>query len=293
MRTLTLYIDASLHGREVKSLLGQELHMSGSLIRRVKLREEGILLNGMRAFTTARVQAGDVLTVQVGDGPEVPRPRPMPAPLDVVWEDEDILILNKAPGMAVHQSTRDPEELTLENALAAYLPSDVIPHPVSRLDRGTTGLITFAKNGYMHERLRRLLHTPAFRREYRGIAVGAVTPPVGEIALPIGLADGSTYQRAVRKDGAPSRTEYETLAYGNGFTLLRLVPHTGRTHQLRLHMAALGFPLAGDWLYGARDARIGRPALHSCELWLTHPMTGEALHFTAPLPEDMAALMEE
>lgn len=293
MRTLTLPIDERLAGRTVKSLLAQELRMSESLIRRVKLRETGILLNGVRAFTTASVQAGDVLTAEIGDAPDAPRPRPIPMPLEVLFEDEDILILNKPAGLAVHQSTRDPEELTLENALAAYLPQDCIPHPVSRLDRGTTGIITFAKSGYMHELLRRMLHSSEFRREYRGIAAGAVEPPMGAVTLPIGLADGSTYQRAVRPDGAPSRTEYASLAQANGFTLLRLVPCTGRTHQLRVHMAALGFPLAGDWLYGMQDARIARPALHSYELWLTHPLTAEALHFIAPLPEDMAELLQK
>lgn len=137
-----------------------------------------------------------------------------------------------------------------------------------------------------------MLHSPGFRREYRGIAAGAVEPPVGAVTLPIGLADDSTYQRAVRPDGAPSRTEYASLAQANGFTLLRLVPCTGRTHQLRVHMAALGFPLAGDWLYGTQDPRIARPALHSYELWLTHPLTAEALHLIAPLPEDMAGLLQ-
>ncbi len=292
MRTLTMTIGPSLAGREVKSLLSREFRMSESLIRRVKLRETGILLNGKRAFTTARVQAGDILTAEVGDAPGMPRPRPMQIPLHILWEDEDILILNKAAGIAVHQSSRDPEEPTLENALAAYLPGDAVPHPVSRLDRGTTGVMTFAKSGYVHELLRRMLHTEDFRREYRGVAVGAVAPERGLLSLPIGPADGSGYQRAVRPDGAPSETLYETLARSNGLTLLRLVPRTGRTHQLRVHMAAIGFPLAGDWLYGARDARIARPALHSYELWLRHPLTGEGLHLTAPMPEDMAALLK-
>ena len=95
----------------------------------------------------------------------------------------------------------------------------------------------------------------------------------------------------MRDDGAPSRTEYEVLAQNEDFSLLRLVPYTGRTHQLRVHMAALGYPLAGDWLYGTEDKElIPRPALHSYELWFTQPVTGKVLHFTAPLPEDMAAL---
>ena len=293
MRALTLVIEEHQSGRTIKSLLAGELRLSESLIRRIKLRETGILLNGERAFTTAIVHPGDVLTAEIGDAPDAPRPRPMSAPLTVLYEDQDIFILNKPAGIAVHQSDRDPEELTLENALSAYLPPDCIPHPVSRLDRGTTGIITFAKNGYMHELLRRMLHTPGFEREYRGVAAGIVRPAKGEITLPIGFAEGSTYQRAVQPGGAPSRTEYEVLAYANGVTLLRLIPHTGRTHQLRVHMAALGFPLVGDWLYGTRDVRIARPALHSFALRLTHPLTGEQLRLEAPLPEDMAALLRE
>ena len=107
------------------------------------------------------------------------------------------------------------------------------------------------------------------------------------------MAEGSTYQRAIREDGQPARTKYMSLAQNERFTLLRLLPHTGRTHQLRLHMAALGYPLAGDWLYGAEDrALIARPALHSHELTLTHPVTGESIHLVSGLPEDMRRLMD-
>ncbi len=293
MRTLTLVVTDALAGRDIKSLLQRELRISESLTRRLKLRETGIMLNGCRAFTTARVQAGDVLSAEIGDDPNAPRPKPMETRLSVLYEDEDILILNKPAGLAVHQSTRDPEELTLENALAAYLPPGDYPHPVSRLDRGTTGVITFAKNGYMHELLRRQLHTEDFYREYRGIACGNVQKDSGSIETPIGLAENSTYKRAARADGAPSLTEYEVLDRKNGFTLLRLIPHTGRTHQLRVHMASIGHPLAGDWLYGSRHPLIGRPALHSHELHLRHPLTGEMLHIAAPLPEDMASLLQQ
>ncbi|MDR0840806.1 MAG: RluA family pseudouridine synthase [Christensenellaceae bacterium] len=291
MRTLTLYITEALAGREVKSLLAHELRMSGSLIARIKWRSSGILLNGVRVYTNARVRTGDTLVAEVGDDASRPGPAPMQAPLDILWEDADILILNKPADMVVHTSTRGPNELTVENVLAAHLAPGEYPHPVSRLDRGTTGIMTLAKNGYMHELLRQQLHTPAFRREYRAIAVGRVTPPCGRIDLPIGMAPGSTYQHAICQGGAPSHTEYETLQYCDGLTLLRLTPHTGRTHQLRLHMAAVGYPLLGDWLYGTADAnRIARPALHSYELWLTHPLTGEELHWVAPLPKDMQSL---
>ena len=150
--------------------------------------------------------------------------------------------------------------------------------------------MTWAKSGYMHELLRRQLHTDGFQKEYLALAVGEVPEKAGHIRLAIGFAEGSRYKRAVRADGQSAHTEFVVLGRGRGCTLLRLIPHTGRSHQLRLHMAALGYPLAGDWLYGEESPAISRPALHASGLSITHSLTGERLHFEAPLPPDMAAL---
>jgi len=292
MRTLTYTATAADEGRTVQSILRRELACSESHISRLKRREEGILLGGMRCYVTARVKAGDLLTVEIGDLPDG-HIVPMAYPLDVRYEDDDLLILNKPAGTSVHQSTRDPKEITLENAVCHHLGGLISPHPVSRLDRGTSGLIAFAKSGYVHERLRRQMHTSAYARIYLGIACGHVFPASGVVELPIGMAEGSTFQRAICQGGQLARTEYETLAANEKFTLLRLVPRTGRTHQLRLHMSAVGYPLAGDWLYGVENrALIARPALHSYELSLTHPITGEHIHLTAELPEDMRRLID-
>ena len=292
MLSESIVISKELAGRRIESLLKSELGMSDSYISRLKRRPMGITLNGEKAYTTAIVKEGDVLAVQTGDPEDYPRAKPMAAQLDIPWQDDYIAIIDKAAGMAVHQSTRDPDELTLENAFAAHFPHGENFHPVSRLDRGTTGLMTVAKSGYMHHRLKQMLHTESFRREYIGIAVGNVSLPQGHIELPIGMAEGSTYQRAVGPDGVYAHTEYHVLGVYGNYTLLRLIPHTGRTHQLRLHMAAIGFPLAGDWLYGERTNDIQRPALHSAELWIKHPMNGEMLHFVSPMPKDMAELIK-
>ncbi len=292
MRTLTKTIDPADGGRTVLSLLRREFACSDAHISRLKRRETGILLNGEPRYVTARVNAGDTLTIEIGDQP-TGHIVPMAYPLDVRYEDEDLLIIDKPAGIAVHQSTRDPEELTLENAVCHYLGGRISPHPVSRLDRGTSGLMAFAKSGYIHERLRRQMHTQDYARVYLGVAIGRVEPPNGVIELPIGMAEGSAYRRAICEGCQPARTEYETLAVNGRFTLLRLVPRTGRTHQLRLHLAAIGFPLAGDWLYGAEDrALIARPALHSCELSLTHPVTGERIRLVSDFPEDMRRLID-
>jgi RluA family pseudouridine synthase len=291
MRVLTYAATPADEGRTVLSILRRELACSSSHISRLKRREAGILLNGTRCYVTARVTAGDVLAAEIGDQPDG-HIVPMACSLDVRYEDDDLLILDKPAGIAVHQSTRDPEEFTLENAVCHYLGGRISPHPISRLDRGTSGLIAFAKSGYIHERLRRQMHS-AYARTYLGIACGCVMPPCGVIDLPIGMAEGSTYQRAIRGGGQSAHTEYETIAANERFTLLRLIPRTGRTHQLRVHMAAVGFPLAGDWLYGAEDRElIARPALHSYELALTHPISGEHIHLTADLPEDMRRLID-
>jgi len=292
MRERSMTIDPASSGRTVLSLLRRELACSDAHISRLKRRETGIRLNGVRCYVTARVNAGDELTIEIGDQPDG-HIVPMAYPLNVVFEDEDLLVIDKPAGIAVHQSTRDPEELTLENAVCHYLGGNISPHPVSRLDRGTSGLMAFAKSGYVHERLRRQMHTEAYRRTYLGVAVGHVNPPSRTIELSIGMAEGSTYQRAIRSEGQRARTVYETLAVNELFTLLRLIPETGRTHQLRLHLSAIGYPLAGDWLYGAEDrALIARPALHSYTLLLTHPLTGQELQFTSTLPEDMQRLID-
>lgn len=292
MKTLTLTIAPHQAGRTAQSLLTHEMQVSATLLRRLKGRPMGIALNGVRVNSTVRVAQGDVLTADVSDAVHE-RPGGKAIPLSILYEDEDILILNKPAGLPVHSSTREPGRDTLEDALYAYLPPDVLPHPVSRLDRGTTGVITFAKSGYVHELMRRALHTGAFHREYLAIALDVFPQEQGLVDLPIGFEENSRYKRAVRQNGAPAQTEYQVLGQKGGLAFLRLTPRTGRTHQIRVHMAAMGHPLLGDWLYGEENEAMGRPALHSAQLWLTHPITGESLRIAAPLPEDMARFWPE
>ncbi len=287
MKELVLTISPDMAERSVQSLLEGELRVSATLVRRLKRRERGITLNGQPIFTTARVRTGDVLRADVSDDVSL-RPAPKEAAFGVLYEDEDIIIIDKPAGMAAHASTRDPDMPTAEGALAFYLPPDVVPHPVSRLDRGTSGAMTFAKSGYAHELLRRQLHTADFYKEYLAICVGTPDPPAGLVDAPTGYAEGSRYKRAVTENGAPSVSEYETLQTKKGLSLVRLVPHTGRMHQLRVHMAYIGCPLLGDWLYGEEaPALIARPALHAAYVRVKQPLTGEVVEVRAPMIEDM------
>ena len=294
MRILTHTVLPEEEGRMVKGILRGSLQLSYTLLKSLKWRENAILLNGQSVHVNAIVHAGDVVSVALSE--RTPREdlycENTAAP-NIVYEDEDLLVLNKPAGVAMHPKADDAAAPSLAAMLTGYLGEGSVPHFVSRLDKGTSGLLIAAKSGYVHDRLRRALHSSELRREYRAVAVGQVTPPRGVIDAPIGRADGSIIRRCVREDGLVSRTEYEVLQTTERFTLLRLRPETGRTHQLRVHMAYLGHPLAGDWLYGTEDKNlIARPALHSYELWFTQPITGQELHFTAPIPQDMQRLLK-
>ena len=294
MRILTCTMTPEEDGRMVKGILRGSLQLSYTLLKSLKWRENAILLNGQSVHVNTIVHAGDTVSVVLSE--RTPREDlycANAAKPDIVYEDDDLLVLNKPAGVAMHPKSGDASAPSLAAMLTNYLGEGSVPHFVSRLDKGTSGLLIAAKSGYVHDRLRRALHSSDLRREYRAVAVGRVEPPYGVIDAPIGRAEGSIIRRCVRADGLPSLTEYETLQVSGRFTLLRLRPQTGRTHQLRVHMAYLGHPLAGDWLYGTEDKTlIARPALHSYELWFTQPVTGQELHFTAPIPQDMQRLME-
>ena len=248
MRLLTYRATEQDVGKRVESILLGPLQISRGLLSRLKRRERGITINGQKAYSTYVLQAGDVVTADVGDGEPPRNLAPIAIDLSIVYEDEDLLVLDKPAHMPVHP-TKDPGEWNLEQGLLAYLSDGDYPHFVSR------------------------------------------PPASGTIDAPIGLEEGSSYRHCVRSDGAKSLTVYETLSVANGRTLLRLLPQTGRTHQLRVHMAHLGYPLTGDWLYGTRSDAIDRPALHSHSLVFQHPMTGEQLDLLSPLPNDMEALI--
>ena len=293
-RYLTLTVAPELAGAEVNTLLRRALGLSGTVLRRIKWLEDGIILDGARVNVRVRVREGQTLAVRLTD----PRPAsgvvPAPGPLDIVYEDGDLIVLNKAPGVLVHPGHGHFDD-TLGNFLMYHYKecgdeSDF--HPVHRLDKGTSGLLAVAKHPHAQEKLKRQLHTGDFRRVYLAVCDGAPPASAGAIDAPIGPVEGSLLQRQVRPDGRPARTHYRVLRPCGPRALVQLELDTGRTHQIRVHMAHLGCPLTGDFLYGAEDrALIPRPALHSARLELAHPITGERLRFAAPLPADLAALI--
>ena len=289
MRTLSLTISEELVGRKVKSLLLHRLRIPESMIARIKLRESGICLNGTRCRTTDPVRPGDVLTAEVGDVPEETGIVPMPVPLRILYEDEDLLVLDKPADMATHGKALKGD-VTAANALAAYWGTQQAFHPVTRLDKGTSGIMVIARSGYAHERLRGILHTDAFTREYLAIATGTLPSAQGSITLPMKKDETAKNRFCVSPDGLPARTDYELLERCGEQNLVRVRLYTGRTHQIRVHFAAIGCPLLGDRVYGAASELISRPALHSAFLHLVQPVTNETIDLVSPMPEDMEAV---
>ena len=294
VRRVSLTVPPERAGQKVDTLLRKALGLSGTVIRRIKWLPDGILLDGERVFTSRRAEPGQVLTVRLSDPERRSGVVPAPGPLDIIYEDGDMLVLNKAPGVLVHPGAGHFDD-TIGNFLLDYYDRTGVEadfHPVHRLDKGTSGLMVAAKHPHAQEVLKNQLHTAEFRRIYLAVCLGGPAEEAGTVDAPIGMAEGSIVARAVRPDGLPARTHYRVLERRGDRALVRLELETGRTHQIRVHMAHLGCPLAGDFLYGTEDRDlIPRPALHSSELTVRQPVTGETLTFTCPLPADMARLM--
>ena len=295
VRRLELAVTPAHAGLRVGQLLRRELALSGAVVRRITWLPDGSLLDGQRVNTRCVPRPGQVLSVRLSDPERRSGIVPTPGPLDIVYEDPDLIVLNKAAGVPVHPGPGHYSD-TICNFLINYYDQsgcEADVHPVHRLDRGTSGLLVVAKHPHAQEQLKQQLHTPDFRRIYLAVCEGAPQPPAGTIDAPLGPVDGSLVAQQVRPDGKPARTHYEILSRRGPRTLVRLELDTGRTHQIRVHLAHIGCPLTGDFLYGqeAPDL-IPRPALHSAQLVLRHPVTGERLELHAELPGDMRKLVK-
>ena len=291
MRKLTAIAGEKDAGRKVKFFVRGDMGVSVGQFAALKARD-GLLVNGAPARANALLSPGDAVTVLLEDGPGK-AVEMEDKPVSVVYEDEDLLILDKPAPLACQCSPKQPSG-TLENRLAwryRDVPGFTF-RPLNRLDRGTSGLMAAAKNAHAAQRLQRLLHTDAFVREYLAVVEGCLEG-AGAVDAPIAKAPAATVRRIVDPGGKPAVTRYRVERAGERASLVRLQLETGRTHQIRVHMAHIGHPIVGDFLYGAEDPRVpGRFALHSTYIRLAHPVTGEIIEKTSPLPEALEALMD-
>ncbi|WP_299000606.1 RluA family pseudouridine synthase [uncultured Dialister sp.] len=283
------YVVTEKHdGQQLKGFVKGRRELSSSLWKRIKWTGE-ILVNGVPVHNARMVlHAGDTIIFRWSEDNDIV---PSDIPLSIIYEDKDILIVNKGPGMIIHPTSREAHD-TLVNTVAGYFHrsgEDAGIHPVYRLDRNTTGLVVVAKSALGQYGLSKS-HDSIYR-EYLALVEGKVEPSEGSIIRPIGRKPGSIVEWMVREDGKWAGTEYRVLADSPEVSLLRIHLLSGRTHQIRVHFSSLGHPLLGDDLYGGSVVRISRQALHAFSLSFIHPLTGESMHFTAPVPEDMSSLI--
>lgn len=283
-----LVVPEGLACMALREFLQRECGFSTTLWK--KLRRSGTFsLNGLPANAArTRIKSGDELCWHLA---EESRIVPANIPLDIRYEDDSLLVVNKPAGMLVHP-TGGEHSHTLANAVLFHYErrgEKHAFHPVHRLDRQTSGLVLIAKEPHVQHRLAAPDST-GMARIYLAAVEGALPEPRGTIDLPIARRPGSIIERMVSPEGKRAVTHYVTLCQADGLSLLALRLATGRTHQIRVHLAHLGFPLLGDDLYGGRTERLVRQALHAHCLCLRQPLSGEELTVRAPLPSDMAAL---
>ncbi len=266
-----------------------------------RLCQEGRVVSGGKPLAkNARLTGGETIQVTLPD-PEAVEAVPQDIPLDVVYEDADVIVVNKPKGLVVHPAPGHPDG-TLVNALLYHcgdslsgIGGELRPGIVHRIDRDTSGLIIAAKNDYAHQKLSAQLQDHTLARTYACIVVGNLREDSGTVDAPIGRSPGDRKKMAVVPDGRRAVTHWEVVARYPGHTLLRCRLETGRTHQIRVHMAYIGHPILGDTVYGAKKAVPGLQGqcLHAVGLRFLHPRTGEAVELRCPLPESFLRQLEK
>ena len=261
------------------------------------IAEGMVTLNGAAGRPSQRVRAGDRVTLIV-PAPRAADVSPQPIPLTVVYQDAELIVVDKPAGLSVHPGPGHPDG-TLVNALLALCPDIqgvggvIRPGIVHRLDKDTSGLIVVAKTEAVHHSLSEQIKARKVDKGYLALAVGVPDPPQGRIDAPISRDPRHRKRMAVVLGGRDSRTAYRVLERIAGYSLLELDLETGRTHQIRVHLAYLGHPLLGDGVYGKRSPLLERHFLHAHRLGFQHPLSGETLELRSELPPDLAQVVEE
>ncbi len=288
---LTFTIDEFNKGLELKEILYGKMKLSSRLVRKLK-RNKNILVNGNKIPFHAKMRVGDIVQVIMEEEPNQFEPENIP--IEIVYEDMDILIINKNPGIVVHPTKGHPTG-TLANALVYYMQEKKEQFKirfVNRLDRDTSGLVMVAKNPFAQQELSKQMQEDKVEKLYLSVVKGVIREDEGIINAPTGRIDPDDILRKVHDGGQTSITHFEVIQRLMDATLIRLKLETGRTHQIRVHMEHIGYPLIGDTLYGyVNEELIGRQALHAEMLEFNQPRTNERIKVKADIPKDIKELV--
>ncbi len=286
------------NGLRVEQFLRRKGYSAHTLAR-LRQMPDSVLVNGEPVHMHAVLNAGDQVTVCIHETDVSENVEPVDLPISILYEDEDLIVVNKPAGMPTHPSAKNRDN-SLASALAFYYQAKGEPFVFrcsNRLDKDTSGLTLVAKHFLSGSLISDMGKRREIHREYLGIVRGNLSDAglkkEGTIDVPLSRKSGSIIERVPDPEGEKAVTHYQVLTEKNGYSLLRFVLETGRTHQIRIHMKTIGFPLTGDTLYnpGETDCPLNRQALHAYRLSFKQPLTGKPLDLTAPLPEDMAGLL--
>lgn len=293
----TYKIEKRHDGILLRDYLRDELSLSTRLIKKAKSPDGQLLINGAKKTVRYPLRAGDTLQITFPKEERSASLRPENIPLHIMYEDEHILVINKPSGMATIPSQLHPSG-TMANGILFYYDIKKLPytiHIVTRLDKDTSGLVVVAKHQYSHSLLTTLQRNNELIREYEAIVSGRLDKKFGTIDAPIGRKQDSIIERTVTSSGKRAVTHYRVVKEMSNFSLVRIRLETGRTHQIRVHFAHIGYPLIGDRLYG-KDKQymtlLQRQALHCRSVRFVHPFTKKTIEVSCPLPDDVKAVLQ-
>ena len=286
-------------GRLDKVVSNLEQNMSRETIQRM-IKTAKILVNNKQEKASFKTTVGDLITLEE-EIPEEIELKPQEMPLDIIYEDDDMLVINKEKGIVVHPGSGNPDG-TLANAVMAKckgslsgIGGKIRPGIVHRIDKDTSGLIIVAKNDTAHINLSKQIQDREVKKTYIALVRGVIKENEATINMPIGRSSKDRKKMAVTKDGKEAITHFKVLKRYNGFTLLEVKIETGRTHQIRVHLSEIGYPIVGDEVYsnGKNPFGVKGQMLHAEKLELKHPRTGKDLTFEAPVPKYFANIINQ
>ena len=285
---LSYQIDKDEHYDNVLHVLKEQFLLSDRLITKLK-KANKIYLNSLPTYTKKSVTVGDTVSVLIDFEEDNSNIVASNIPLNIIYEDDYLLVLNKPANIAIHPSILHFDN-SLSNGVKFYFDKLGLKKKiriVNRLDRNTSGIVIFAKNEYIQECLIKQMKTNEFKKEYLAIAKGILESKSGTLNFPIARKEGSIIERTVSSDGDSAITHYDVVKEFNNLSLVHIVLETGRTHQIRVHFSHIGHPILGDTLYGSPSKLINRQALHSYKLTFIHPVTKKELILESSLPNDI------
>lgn len=288
MKRIEYTVPHSDEGRKIKSILRSNLGISAAVLTELKKHPDGIMLNGERVFATREVKGDDVIAITLHDKTSQ-NIEPARIPLDIIYEDEDMLAINKPRNMPTHPSQNHHNDTLANGVMYYYKDIEFTFRVITRLDKDTSGVVLIAKNKIAAASLTAQMNCGEITKEYEAICHGTPKNPGGTINAPIARKADSAILREVNPEGKHAVTEYELIAAGKMLSHLRLKPLTGRTHQIRVHLAYIGLPIYGDDLYGS-PIQNERCRLHCRKITLSHPTTGKKISLEVPAPKDMKLL---